>query len=120
MSTATMQDYKSSLGDPSSRRFGTFSYLPAMSPERIRAQVAYLVKRGWSPAIEHTEPQNAGGSYWYMWKLPMFGETRAEQVLAEAAACHKAHPGNHVRLVGYDKKKQTQGAAMVIYRGKAV
>jgi ribulose-bisphosphate carboxylase small chain len=120
MSTAPVQDYKSSRGDPSSRRFGTFAYLPAMSPERIRAQVDYLVQRGWSPAIEHTEPQNADGSYWYMWKLPMFGETRAEQVLAEAAACHKAHPGNHVRLVGYDKVKQTQGAAMVIYRGRAV
>jgi ribulose-bisphosphate carboxylase small chain len=55
-----------------------------------------------------------------MWKLPMFGETSAERVLAEAESCHKAHPGNHVRLVGYDKSKQTQGAAMVIYRGKAV
>ena len=120
MSTATMQDYESSLGDPASRKFGTFSYLPPMSAERIRAQVEYLVQRGWSPAIEHTEPPNAGGSYWYMWKLPMFGETSAERVLAEAAACHEAHPGNHVRLVGYDKLKQTQGAAMVIYRGKAV
>ena len=50
----------------------------------------------------------------------MFGETRVEQVLAEAEACHKANPANHVRLVGYDKRKQTQGAAMVIFRGKAV
>jgi len=120
MSTATMQDYKSSLGDPASRRFGTFSYLPSMSVERIQAQVDYILARGWSPAIEHTEPQNAGGSYWYMWKLPMFGEKSAAKVLAEADACHKAHPANHVRLVGYDKKKQTQGASMVIYRGKAV
>ena len=118
MSTATMQDYKSSLGDPASRKFGTFSYLPAMSPERIRAQVDYLVKRGWSPAIEHTEPQNADGSYWYMWKLPMFGETNVDKVLAEAEACHKAHPNNHVRLLGYDNFKQSQGASMVIFRGK--
>ncbi len=35
-----------------------------------------------------------------------------------AAACHKAHPNNHVRLVGYDNYRQSQGAAMVIYRGK--
>ena len=48
-----MQDYKSSLGDPASRKFGTFSYLPSMSTERIRAQVDFIVKRGWSPAIEH-------------------------------------------------------------------
>ncbi|TAK46142.1 MAG: ribulose bisphosphate carboxylase small subunit [Betaproteobacteria bacterium] len=120
MSTAPMQDYRSSLGDPASRKFGTFSYLPPMSAEAIRAQVEYIVRRGWSPAIEHTEPGNAGSSYWYLWKLPLFGEMRAEQVLAEAAACHKAHPGNHVRLLGYDKQRQTQGTAMVIYHGKAV
>ena len=119
MSTAAMQDYQSSLGDPASRKFGTFSYLPPMSAERIRAQVDYLLKRGWSPAIEHTEPQNAGGSYWYMWKLPMFGETQADKVLAEAEACRKANPGNHVRLVGYDKLRQTQGAALVVFRAKA-
>ncbi len=120
MRSAPMQDYRSSLGDPASRKFGTFSYLPPMAPEAVRAQVEYIIRRGWSPAIEHAEPGHAGGSYWYMWKLPLFGETRVERVLAEAEACHKAHPGNHVRLVGYDKKRQTQGTAMVIHHGQAV
>ena len=117
---STMQDYHSRLSDPASRKFGTFSYLPPMSAEAIRRQVHYLISQGWSPAIEHTEPQHTVGSFWYMWKLPMFGETSVDKVLAEAEACHKANPGNHVRLVGYDKLRQTQGAAMVIYRGKAV
>ena len=35
-------------------------------------------------------------------------------------ACRKANPNNHVRLVGYDNFKQSQGAAMVIFRGKTV
>jgi ribulose-bisphosphate carboxylase small chain len=113
-----MQDYKSSLADNTSRKFETFSYLPAMDLEQIKKQVAYLVKMGWNPAIEHTEPENAFDHYWYMWKLPLFGETDVTKVLAEADACHKAHPNNHVRLVGYDNSRQTQGAAMVIYRGK--
>jgi len=115
-----MQDYASSLSDPASRRFETFSYLPAMSDAEIRKQVEYIVKRGWNPAIEHSEPDNAGGAYWYMWKLPMFGETDVDRILAEAEACHKANPNNHVRLVGYDNFAQSQGAAMVIYRGKTV
>jgi len=114
MSSAAMQDYKSGLGEPASRRFGTFSYLPPMSAERIRAQVAYLLKRGWSPAIEHTEPQNAVGSYWTMWKLPLFGESSVEQVLAEAEACHRAHPDHVVRLIGYDNVRQTLGAAFTV------
>ena len=120
MSSASMQDYRSSLGDPASRRFGTFSYLPPMSADALRAQVQYIIRRGWSPAVEHAEPDHAGGSYWYMWKLPLFGETRVEQVLSEAAACHKAHPRNHVRLIGYDSKRQTLGTAMVIHHGKTV
>ena len=113
-----MQDYKSSLTDVTSRKFETFSYLPAMSTDEMRKQVEYIVKRGWNPAIEHTEPENAFDHYWYMWKLPMFGETSVDKILTEAGACHKAHPNNHVRLVGYDNFKQTQGAAMVIFRGK--
>ncbi|MDH4224300.1 MAG: ribulose bisphosphate carboxylase small subunit [Deltaproteobacteria bacterium] len=115
-----MQDYKSSLADPSSRKFETFSYLPAMDSAQSRKQVEYLVSKGWNPAIEHTEPENSFSHYWYMWKLPMFGETNVEKILKEAEACHKAHPNNHVRLVGYDNHKQSQGAAMVIFRGKTV
>jgi ribulose-bisphosphate carboxylase small chain len=114
---STMQDYHSSLSDPSSRKFETFSYLPQLEQDQIRRQVEYIVKKGWNPAIEHTEPENAFGHYWYMWKLPMFGETDVNRILAEAEACHKAHPTHHVRLIGYNNLKQSQGTAMVIYRG---
>jgi len=115
-----MQDYKSSLADADSRKFETFSYLPEMSDDNIKKQVEYIVSKGWNPAIEHTEPENAFDHYWYMWKLPMFGETNADTVIAEADACHKAHPNNHIRLVGFDNFKQSKGAEMVVFRGKAV
>jgi ribulose-bisphosphate carboxylase small chain len=113
-----VQDYKSSLSDTSSRKFETFSYLPAMTSEEIRKQVEYIVSKGFNPAIEHTEPENSMSNFWYMWKLPMFGETDVDRILAEAEACHKAHPKNHVRLIGYDNYAQSQGANMVIYRGE--
>ena len=113
-----VQDYRSKLSEPASRRFGTFSYLPAMSAAQIRRQVEYIVARGWSPAVEHTEPGHMGGSYWYMWKLPMFGETDVDRILAEVEACHKSHPGHHVRLIGYDNVRQSQGTAMVVYRAR--
>ena len=113
-----VRDYPSRLSDPASRKFETFSYLPPMTPAEIRKQVAYIVARGWNPAIEHTEPGHMARSYWYMWKLPMFGETNVDRILAEADGCHKANPGHHVRLIGYDNLRQTQGAAMVIYRAR--
>ena len=70
-----VMDYKSRVSDPASRKFETFSYLPAMTADNIKKQVEYLVNKGWNPAIEHTEPEYLMDSYWYMWKLPMFGET---------------------------------------------
>ena len=116
-----VQDYNSSLGDAAaSRKFETFSYLPAMDADQTRKQIEYIVSKGWNPGIEHTEPANASGAYWYMWKLPMFGETDVDAILAELEACHQAHPDNHVRLMGFDNYAQSPGAAMVIYRGTAV
>ena len=57
-------------------------------------------------------------NYWYMWKLPMFGEKDIDAILREAQACHKAYPHHHVRLIAYDDLRQTLGACMVVYRGK--
>ncbi|MBS1256048.1 MAG: Ribulose bisphosphate carboxylase small chain 1 [Deltaproteobacteria bacterium] len=111
-----VQDYQSRLSDPASRKFETFSYLPEMDSDAIRKQVEYIVSKGWNPAIEHTEPENAFDHYWYMWKLPMFGETDVDRILNETEMCHKANPSHHVRLIGYDNYKQSQGANMVIYR----
>jgi ribulose-bisphosphate carboxylase small chain len=101
------------------RRFGTFSYLPAMQAAELRRQVEYLVARGWTAAIEHTEPERAASTYWYMWQLPMFGDNSVERILAQADACHRAHPTHLVRLIGYDSARQTLGAAMVVHRGGA-
>jgi ribulose-bisphosphate carboxylase small chain len=113
-----MQDYKSSLSDPDAQKFETFSYLPSMDADRIRKQIEFIVSKGWNPSIEHTEPENAFGAYWYMWKLPMFGESDVDAILAECEACHKAHPNNHVRLLGLDNYAQCAGASMVIYRSE--
>jgi ribulose-bisphosphate carboxylase small chain len=115
-----VQDYKSSLANAESRKFETFSYLPVMTADQTRKQIEYIVSKGWNPGIEHTEPENATSNYWYMWKLPMFGETNVDAILAELENCHKAHPKNHVRLLGFDNYAQSAGASMVIYRGKTV
>ena len=104
---------------PTQRRGETFSYLPPMTPERLRQQVAYLVGSGWNPAIEHTEPEKAQSNFWYLWELPLFGERSVDKVMAEVEACHRANPGHHVRLLGYDNFLQSQGTAFIVYRGGA-
>jgi ribulose-bisphosphate carboxylase small chain len=101
---------------PTERRTETFSYLPPMTPERLRKQIAWIISQGWNPAIEHTEPEKSFSSFWYLWKLPFFGEKSVEKILAELEACHRANPGHHVRLIGYDNYAQSQGAAFVVFR----
>jgi ribulose-bisphosphate carboxylase small chain len=108
---AEVQDYKQVI------KYETFSYLPQLSAEEIRAQVQYVIAQGWNPAIEHVEPERSFNHYWYMWKLPMFGEQSVDHVLAELEACHREHPGHHVRLIGYDNYAQSQGTAFVVFRG---
>lgn len=106
-----IQDYKQ---EP---RFETFSYLPPLTPEAMRYQIQYIINQGWNPGIEHVEPARAFNHYWYMWKLPMFGEQNVDRILAELEACRRAHPGHHVRLIGYDNYSQSQGTAFVVFRG---
>ncbi|WP_216092687.1 ribulose bisphosphate carboxylase small subunit [Candidatus Marithrix sp. Canyon 246] len=115
-----MQDYISSLSNTASRKFETFSYLPPLDAEQTRTQIQYIIDKGWNPSIEHTEPEHASDSYWYMWKLPMFGETSVDAIIKELEACHAAHPNNHVRLLGLDNFAQCAGTSMVIYHGKTV
>jgi ribulose-bisphosphate carboxylase small chain len=117
MGTA-IRDYNSRIGSPESKKFGTFSYLPEMETSEIRKQVAYMIEMGWICAVEHVEPSRASDDYWYMWKLPMFGERDVNAIMTELTACWNANPDDHVRIIGYDNKRQTQGQSMVIYRGK--
>lgn len=112
-----VQEYHSRVSDPASKKFGTFSYLPPMDASAIRRQVEYMVDRGWNCAIEHVEPERADVDYWYMWKLPMFGERDVDAIMNELTACRNANPGDHVRIIGYDNKRQTQGQSIVVYRG---
>lgn len=114
-----MYDYQLSLNDPLNCKSKVSSYLSKMDAKQIHRQVEYIINKGWSPAVEHNEPENTLSYYWYIWKLPIFGETGAELelILAEVQACHKARPTHHVRLIGYNHYQQLQGAAMIVFRG---
>ena len=101
-----------------SQTLETFGFLPKFDMNDIQAQIAYIIANGWSPAIEHEHPSNAFDHYWTMWKLPFFGETDLNAVLAELEACHRAFPDHHVRLTGYDNYTQTQGSCFVVFEGR--
>jgi ribulose-bisphosphate carboxylase small chain len=98
-------------------KYETFSYLPPMTPEQVRRQIAYSISQGWNPSVEHTEKGTvATSNYWYMWKLPFFGEQSVDAVLAELDACHREFPTHLVRFLAYDNYAQSQGIAFVVFR----
>ncbi len=105
-----VQDYKQTI------KYETFSYLPPFSAEQVREQIKYCLQQGWNPAVEHVEPERSFSYYWYMWKLPMFGEQSVDVVLRELEACHREHPAHLVRLIAYDNYTQSQGLSFVVYR----
>lgn len=115
--------------------FETFSYLPALSDADILKQVQYLLKNNWTPCVEFEFPANstcapayASGvdssasacyytnRYWSMWKLPMYGATDADSVLAECKKAAKAFPNAFVRLAGFDANKQVQVVSFIVHR----
>jgi ribulose-bisphosphate carboxylase small chain len=91
---------------------GTFSYLPALSDDQIRAQVSYALERGWSVAIEYTDDPHPRNVYWNMWETPLFDVKDAAAVMLELARCRKANPGVYVRLSAYDRSKGRQTTAL--------
>jgi ribulose-bisphosphate carboxylase small chain len=91
---------------------GTFSFLPDLSDEQIRAQVEYALERGWSISIEYTDDPHPRNVYWNMWGTPIFDVKDAAAVMLELERCRKAFPGNYVRLSAYDRSKGRQTTAL--------
>jgi ribulose-bisphosphate carboxylase small chain len=51
-----------------------------------------------------------------MWKLPMYGCTSPDEVLAEVRACTRAFPDCFIRVAGFDNIKQVQCSSFLAHR----
>jgi ribulose-bisphosphate carboxylase small chain len=97
-------------------RLETFSYLPALSCEEIEAQVRSILDHELVVAIEHSPRIDPRDHYWTLWRLPLFAVHDPSAVLAEIDECVREHPGEYVRVNGYDAKRQGQVASFVVHR----
>jgi ribulose-bisphosphate carboxylase small chain len=100
---------------------GTFSYLPDLTEDEIRAQVAYAIDRGWAVAVEFTDDPHPRNVLWEMWGLPMFGVADAAAAMHEVGACRAAYPGHYVRVSAYDASlgRQTTALSFIVNRPAA-
>lgn len=100
---------------------GTFSYLPDLSDDQIRAQVQYCLDHDWPVSVEFTDDPHPRNVYWEMWGMPMFDIKDAAGVMGEIQACRKAHPGKYVKVNGYDRShgRQTTALSFLVQRPSA-
>jgi ribulose-bisphosphate carboxylase small chain len=97
---------------------GTFSYLPDLDADEIRAQVQYVIDQGWAVAVEFTDDPHPRNSLWEMWGLPMFDISDASAAMREVTACVTAWPDHYVRVCAYDPTlgRQTTALSFIVNR----
>ncbi|PZS19535.1 MAG: ribulose bisphosphate carboxylase small subunit [Acidimicrobiales bacterium] len=97
---------------------GTFSYLPELTDDEIKAQIQYAIDNGWAIAIELTDDPHPRNVYWEMWGLPMFEIEDAAGAFSEVKRCREAFPNQYVRVSAYDPRlhRQTTALAFIVNR----
>ena len=100
---------------------GTFSYLPDLTDDEIRAQVQYSIDQGWAVAVEFTDDPHPRNVLWEMWDLPMFGIADAAAAMHEVSGCRAAYPGHYIRVSAYDASlgRQTTALSFIVNRRAA-
>jgi len=83
---------------------------------QLATQIQYLLNEGLVPAIEYVRQPDPHDHDWGMWKLPLFQTRTAEDVLTEIQACKAAHPDCFIKVIGYDRQRQTQAVSLVVHQ----
>jgi ribulose-bisphosphate carboxylase small chain len=81
---------------------GTFSFLPDLTDDQIRAQLEYCLQQGWAVSLEHTDDPHPRNTYWEMYGNPMFEVKDPAGIMAELVACRKTLPGRYIKLNAFD------------------
>ena len=94
---------------------GTFSYLPDLDDDEIRAQIQYGIDNGWAVAIEYTDDPHPRNIYWDMWGMPMFDIEDAAAGLHEVNRCREAFPNHYIKVSLYNRKLTKQSIALQFF-----
>jgi ribulose-bisphosphate carboxylase small chain len=92
------------------------SYLAPPDEHQLARQIRYLLDEGFVPAVEYVRQPDPHDHYWGMWKLPLFQARAVEDVLTEIQACRAAHPDCFIKVIGYDRQRQTQAVSLVVHQ----
>ena len=91
---------------------GQFSFLPELSDDEIRAQIAYGLGKGYAWSVEYTDDPHPRNTYWEMFGMPMFDLHDPAGVMLELDNCRKTFPGHYIRLMAFDSTRGVESIAM--------
>jgi ribulose-bisphosphate carboxylase small chain len=97
---------------------GTFSFLPDLTDEQIRAQVEYCLGNGWAVSIEYTDDPHPRNTYWEMYGQPMFDVRDAAGVLSELRACRQTFPNHYLKLNAFDSTRGRESLRLSFIVGR--
>jgi ribulose-bisphosphate carboxylase small chain len=84
---------------------GTFSFLPDLTDDQIRAQIEYCLEQGWAVSIEHTDDPHPRNTYWEMFGSPMFDLRDAAGVMLEVDSARATFPGRYIKVNAFDSTR---------------
>ena len=99
---------------------GTFSFLPDLTDEQIKAQIQYCLDKGWAINVEFTDDPHPRNAYWDMWGMPMFDLKDPAAIMFEVNACRKAYPSRYVKVNAYNSNRwfETTAISFMVNRPK--
>jgi ribulose-bisphosphate carboxylase small chain len=101
------------MTNPTSRvTQGQFSFLPDLTDDEIRAQVAYGLSRGYAWSVEYTDDPHPRNTYWEMFGMPMFDLRDPAGLMLELDGCRKTFPNHYIRLMAFDNTRGIESIAM--------
>jgi len=91
---------------------GQFSFLPDLSDDEIRAQIAYGLAKGYAWSVEYTDDPHPRNTYWEMFGMPLFDLRDPAGVMLELAQCRQTFPRHYIRLMAFDSTRGVESIAM--------
>ncbi|MBT3395777.1 MAG: ribulose bisphosphate carboxylase small subunit [Alphaproteobacteria bacterium] len=99
---------------------GTFSFLPDLTDDEIKAQIQYAMDQGWALNVEYTDDPHPRNTYWELWCQPMFDTTDPAAVMMEVAECRKVYGNMYIKVNSFDntRGRETVSMSFIVNRPK--
>jgi ribulose-bisphosphate carboxylase small chain len=91
---------------------GSFSLLPDLTDEQIKAQIDYCVSRGFAVGIEYTDDPHPRNCYWELWGLPLFDLPDSAAIIYELNEARKTHPNEYIKINAFNNARGVESAAL--------